>query len=156
MRRSVESAGPGRPGFTYLEVMVSLVVFGIALAGLGSIALAQLRIMRTLERRVYCQVPQGVSLAVSREGDVVGATITTLDPVLLSAESWARKLGAGAPLEAIAAGTAQLPTVVTSPSPMGQASSPLDAVNLVEVVEYPADGDSSAIRVAVTPIEIGP
>lgn len=153
---SVESGVPRRPGFTYLEVMVSLVVFGIALGGLASIALAQLRIMRVLERRVYCQVPQGVSLAVGREGGAVVASATTIDPVLASAEIWARKLGAGAPLVSVAAGTAQMPTVVASPSPLGQASPPLDAVNLVEVAEYPADGDAAVVRVRVTPIAGGP
>ncbi len=156
MRPSGDGVESRRPGFTYLEIMVALVVFGIALAGLGSIAMAQLRIMRALERRVYCLVPQGVSLAVSREGSEVHASVTTLDPMLLSAEVWARKLGAGAPLVSISAGTPGMPAIVTSPSPLGGASPPFAVANRVEVSEYPSGGDASIVRVTVTPIASGP
>lgn len=155
--KSSEGEITGRPrGFTYLEIQVALVVFGITLTGLGAIAAAQLRIMQALERRVHCQVPQGASLSFVRLDGVLGVSADVTNPVLLSAERWARQLGAGAALVEVAVRPGSPATVITSPSPLQAPSPPFAERNLVTIAEYPAVGDPAQIRATVTPITSEP
>ena len=79
---------------------MALAVFGVTMAGLGSLALTQLRMMRALEHRAYCQAPLGTMIILGRSAGSVLASMDTepgADAVLRSAEAWARRLGGGNP-----------------------------------------------------------
>jgi prepilin-type N-terminal cleavage/methylation domain-containing protein len=143
-----------RPAFTYLEVQVALSLFGITLAGLGSMALTQIRLVRSLEHRVACQPMQGAPIALGRSNRSVIASVDA-DPdagaVLRSAEAWARRLGAGASLVSISldpGGSA----VVGSPAPLQAPEGPYESRHVVSIVEVSAGGDPSRIRVALAPL----
>ncbi len=77
-------------GFSYLEMVVALALFGIALTGTTRLVVMQSRQISKLERRLNYQ------------------TTSYLVP---SADAWARKLGAAAAIESVDPGSSPPPPV---------------------------------------------
>lgn len=98
----VRSRGPGRRGFSLLELQVAFIVFGIALTGLFPLVATYSKAMQSLERRVVPRVP------------------CYLVP---STSPWARKLGACACLTTQAPGPrASPPTLLVDDGDAGFAA----------------------------------
>src|SRR5947208_4460657 len=83
MRRMAMPKKPGnvsgrRAGFSFLELQVSFIVFGIALGGMAPVVLTHMKQVKKLEDRLNAQAPIYL--------------VPRSDP-------WARKLGAGAAIQ---------------------------------------------------------
>jgi hypothetical protein len=64
LARTMPRNSGSRAGFSSLEVFFAIAIFGIALSGLGTTIIGQLRVMEAIERRVYVLAPQGSSIEV--------------------------------------------------------------------------------------------
>ncbi len=86
-------------GFTSLEVVVAVAVFGVALSGLGATIISQLRMMQAIERRVYVLAPMGSTVEVvdfnltADSFDYSQDTITEQTDILGATNPWAMQLG---------------------------------------------------------------
>lgn len=89
--RAVDAANAVRRGFTLVEFVVAMVLFGIAMSGLFPLVVMHSRVLQSLERRD----------AMERVGSDVPVVfkwylVPFSDRDSQGADAWARKLGAGA------------------------------------------------------------
>jgi hypothetical protein len=156
-RRIVE----GRLGFSSLEAVVALAVFGITLSGLGATIISQLRMIHAIERRVYMLAPQGTTIEVV--GFDVGAQSFTYSPtesteqidILGPTNTWAMQLGVSV-LAARDCRIASLPTTVDPPFTLSL-NTPLDSYTKANNVTFRANiQDDGTTTTAVVNVEAVP
>jgi hypothetical protein len=86
-------------GFSSTEVFVAVAVFGLALSGLGTSIVSQLRMMHAIERRVYVLAPMGSTIEVvgydlaSNDFTYSQSTSTEATDILGPTNTWAMRLG---------------------------------------------------------------
>jgi prepilin-type N-terminal cleavage/methylation domain-containing protein len=120
-----------RRGFSSLEVVVALAVFGVMMSGLAATTISQLRMIHAIERRVYVLAPQGSTIEVL--GYDVGAQSYTYSPTLSTEQvdilgptnTWAMQLGATV-LAARDCRKPNLPTTISAPFTLSL-NTPLDS-----------------------------
>lgn len=120
-RNAWRGAAPGRGGYTFLELIVAMMVFGVALAGMFPLLVLLSRDLQPLERRASdgstynCTTP-------ARDGVKTGEGLTyTQHTWYLTPfdQPWARKLGAGVRVTSnTTAFTSASPVAVDLPDPI--------------------------------------
>ena len=114
-----------RSGFSFLELQVALVLFGIALAGLGPLVVMQLKQIEKIERRFSDRTTHYL--------------VPTTDP-------WARKLGAAASISIKKVDPGTLPPLNQTP--------PVNVVSIVSIAKSLTSKEVTA-HVSVTAIPSG-
>jgi hypothetical protein len=137
----VATAAPGpraRRGYALLEVQVAFAVFGIGLAGLCPMVVAQIRLLHQLELRLEAQVV-GTSLITGQSQTLMqGSTYY----ILPWSNPWAQKLTGSAPI-------LTSPTNPNDPGPLQPAPMASPTAFPVTIVELDAPPYSQSVTAYV-------